>query len=298
MGLDSMQRMLVIGSSGFIGSFFAYAARGRFEIQGACRRPDAARRESAIDLTDAASVRAAFAAARPEIVLHTAAMANIDECERLPELADAVNHAGARLVAEACRDAGARLVFTSTNAVFAGDAPPYDEEATPSPVNVYGATKARAEQAVLEALPSAAVVRLALVLGRSVRAGSNSMIDRFESWLARGEPVRMPTFEHRNPIDAATLADLLCELAARPDARGIFHVGAVDKMSRYALAQRLAERLGYPRERITAIDAPDVDRAPRGRDDFLSCARLAQYCQTPLPTCEQVVDICLAPASD
>ena len=62
-------------------------------------------------------------------------------------------------------------------------------------------------------------------------------------------------------------------------------------MSRYELARAMAQRLGYdPRDLIVAQDEPVPGRAPRGQDDFLVTDRLRQFCRTPVPTCQQVIE--------
>ena len=191
-----------------------------------------------IDITQEESVRAAFASARPDVVVLTAAMADIDMCERDRPLAERVNYLGPLHVARQCQRHGARLLFTSSDAVFDGALAAYAEDARPTPVNYYGQTKARAEAMIEELLPTAAIVRFSLVLGRAPRPGTNSYVDKLAATLQAGQSVRAPTFEYRNPIDVATLSQLLVDLIGH-EASGIFHVGASDKMSRYELARQL-----------------------------------------------------------
>ena len=174
-------RLLIIGAGGFVGSWLAARAHGRFDvIRGARRRLDSATggpaseicassstkaaadsdEQVAVDITQADSIAAAFAAARPELVVLTAALADIDRCQREQELAERINYLGPLHVARACARHNARLLFTSTDAVFDGTKGFYREDDSPTPANFYGETKARAEAAVLDVLPVAAVVRL------------------------------------------------------------------------------------------------------------------------------------------
>jgi dTDP-4-dehydrorhamnose reductase len=223
-------------------------------------------------------------------VTHLAAMSDIDRCERERELAERINFDGAVHVARECARCGARLIYTSTDAVFDGTKHIYYEQDPPTPLNWYGQTKARAEQAIAELLPTAAIVRLSLVLGRSARPGGNSYLDKVAYNLSAGNPILTPTFEYRNPIDVDTLCEFLLELTSNCAATGIFHIGASDKMSRFDLACTLAEALGYNRSSIVPQDEPVAGRAPRGRDDFLVTDRLRGFCRTPVPTCRQVIE--------
>src|SRR5579864_5281488 len=143
-------RLLILGSNGFVGGWLAHLAPGVFDLL----QPD-----SRIDITDSAACDAAIQRLRPNVVALLAAVSDIDRCERDPALAEAVNITGAGNVARACRDAGARLMFASTGAVFDGTKSGYTEDDPPCPVNVYGRTKALAEQAVASTMPDAAIVR-------------------------------------------------------------------------------------------------------------------------------------------
>jgi dTDP-4-dehydrorhamnose reductase len=283
-------RLLIIGASGFVGSRWALAAAHDFEVIAAARRPPAQPNALAVDITDPASVRAAFDQARPEFVTHLAALSDIDRCQREHALAEQINVQGALHVARECARLGARLLYTSTDAVFDGTKHIYYEHDPPTPLNWYGETKARAEKAIAELLPSAAIVRLSLVLGRSALAGGNSYLEKVIGNLQAGNPIVTPTFEFRNPIDIGTLCEFLLELTPRRDATGIFHVGASDKMSRYDLARAIAQGLGRDPDLIVAQNTPVPGRAPRGQDDFLVTERLRQYCRTPVPTCRQVIE--------
>jgi dTDP-4-dehydrorhamnose reductase len=283
-------RLFVIGAGGFVGSWVARRGSSRFDVVDGVRRSSPANKSSvAIDITHESSVEAAFDAVRPEVVILTAAMADIDRCEREQELAEQVNFQGPVHVAGACRQFGARLLFTSSDAVFDGTAAAYAEHATPTPVNFYGQTKARAEAAIRDLVPTATIVRVSLVLGRSQILGTNSYVDKLAATLHAGQTVRAPTFEFRNPIDVGTLASILVELAGR-EAAGIFHVGASDKMSRYELARRLARALGASPGMVEPQDEPIAGRAARGADDFLVCARLPALIGFDVPTCDEVIE--------
>ena len=116
-----------------------------------------------LDVTDRAGVHEAVAGA--DVVVHLAAMTDVDRCEREPSLAEQVNGAGSHNVADAARAAGARVIGVSTDYVFDGTAPgEYSEADQPRPLSVYGRTKLAGEQALLEAAGST-VIRTSWVYG-------------------------------------------------------------------------------------------------------------------------------------
>ncbi len=288
-------RLLILGASGFVGSHWALAAAEQFDVIKAARQP--AQRGSdwlAVDITDAASVEAAFDEVKPVHVTLLAALSDIDRCQREPELAERINVDGARNVAQACARRGARLLYTSTDAVFDGTRGHYREDDAPSPPNVYGETKARAERLVADIAPQALILRLSLVLGSSASGRGNSYLEKVVGNLRAGNEIISPTYEYRNPLDVGTLCSFLRELTGSAAARGVFHGGASDKISRFDLALAIARRVGADERLIVPQTSPVPGRAPRGRDDFLATDRLAATCQTPVPTCGEVLSRALA----
>jgi len=195
-------RLLLIGASGFLGAHAARKLAESFEVFTGSRVAITDSRSVQIDITDASSVAAAFQRVKPNAVLLLAALSDIDRCEAEPELAFATNVRGPENVANACVRSNARLLFTSSAAVFDGSKHGYTEEDAPAPLSVYGETKASAEAAILAVLPSAIILRFALVIGFAGKKGTNAMLENLSASWASGSPVATPTFEYRNPIDA------------------------------------------------------------------------------------------------
>jgi len=288
-------KLLIIGASGFVGSRWARAAQATFDVVCAARHPPAGHPDwLAIDITDPVSVRAAFDAARPDHVTLLAALSDIDRCQREPELAERINVDGARHVAESCAQSGAKLLYTSTDAVFDGTRGYYRESDPPSPPNLYGETKARAERLIADLLPTATIVRLSLVLGSSAVGAGNSYLEKVVGNLRAGNEIISPTYEFRNPLDVGTLCEFFRELSMNEDANGIYHAGASDKISRFDLALAIARYGGADEKLIVPQTAPVPGRAPRGADDFLATDRLRAVCRTPVPTCAEVLRRALA----
>ncbi len=284
-------RLLIIGADGFLGQHLARRAASAFEVFQADVVTAAASPIMPLDLTSSGSVDTGFRLAAPEVVVLFAAISDIDRCENNPEIAETVNVQGAAHVVEACARRGARLLFTSSAAVFDGTRHGYVEEDSPTPVSVYGRTKARAEELIRAGLPrSSLILRLSLVVGFAEGRGTNAMLNKFAEKLRAGQAVSFPDYEYRNPIDAATLSDFIVELLCRPDASGIFHVGASDSISRFELGVRLAEKMGLPQKLVQRQTEPLPGRAPRGPDHFLLTGKIRQVCRTPIPSCDQVIE--------
>ena len=146
---------------------------------------------------------------------------------------------GGTHVALAAAAAGGRLVHVSSDAVFSGTAPSYDETRQPDPVTPYGAAKAAAETAVKGITPAAVIARTSLIIGNG-----NSQHERLVHALASGAATgTLYTDDVRCPVHVTDLAAALLELAASPYA-GIHHVAGADAVSRYELGKLIARRDG------------------------------------------------------
>jgi dTDP-4-dehydrorhamnose reductase len=224
-----------------------------------------------MDLAHADVVRAAFHQARPDVILHAGALARIGDCHRDPELARRVNTQGSALLAELAAEAGARLVLISTDLVFDGERGGYREDDAPSPLSVYGRTKADAEKAVL-AVPRSVVVRVSLLYGPSV-VGRPSFFDEQVAALRAGRPVTLFADEWRTPLALSTAAEALLELALS-DFTGLLHLGGPERLSRLEMGQRLGGFLGVPALTIVTVNRADIPSPePRPRDTSLSSLR-------------------------
>ncbi len=287
------RRLLIIGASGFIGQRLAAMAADDYDVFLADLAEPATVNEIKMDVTDPASVFNGFETARPQVVVMLAAIADIDQCERQPELAKVVNVDGAVCVADQCARRAARFVYTSSAAVYDGSRHGYAEEDPPTPLSVYGRTKAQAEVELRRVLPDSIILRPALVLGFSSVSGTNAMLNKLANSFRAGRIVRVPDYEYRNPIDADTICRAILLLTELEQARGVYHIGAVDSISRFELICRLADRMGFSLALVEAQREPLPGRAPRGFDHFLLTSRLSRETGIEMPTCDEVLERCL-----
>lgn len=268
-------RVLLTGATGKLGAYLlrqlrltgvnvtAWSGSQRVDLFGTTVTP--------VDLADADAVATAFRAARPGVVLHTAAIAAIGDCHRDPERARAVNVGGTRLLAELASEAGARLLFVSTDLSFDGESAPYREADSPSPLSVYGRTKAEAE-AVIRSMPRGVVVRVSLLFGPAL-VGRPSFFDDQAAALRQGQTVKLFEDEWRTPLGLATAARALAAVV-ESDVTGVLHLGGPERLSRLEMGLRLASHLGADARCVTAVKRVDVPAPePRPRDVSLDSSR-------------------------
>ncbi len=234
---------------------------------------------------------------RPEAVIHTAAMADIDLCQAQPELACAVNVGFTRTLVEVCAETESRLVFCSTDTVFDGEHAPYSEADVPGPVNLYAETKVEAERLVSQLGAQAVIARLSLVVGLPVLGAGNSFLARMIAALKQGRTVAVPGHEVRTPLDVITAGRALLEMAAG-DHSGIYHLAGHDRVSRLEMARAIALRFGFPQDLILDQGpATTPGRAPRPRDVSLDNRKACTLLNTPMQTLDDGLSLILETAN-
>ena len=187
-----------------------------------------------MDLADTERVRVAFRRAALTVVIHAGAVAAVAECRRNPERAYQVNTQGTALLADLSREAGARLLFLSTDLVFDGEKGWYCEDDLPAPLSVYGQTKAAAEQAVL-AVPHGLVLRVSLLFGPGI-VERPYFFDEQVAALREGRRLTLFNDEWRTPLSLASAARAL-RMLVHSDFAGILHLGGPERMSRLEMGQ-------------------------------------------------------------
>ncbi|MDD5199337.1 MAG: dTDP-4-dehydrorhamnose reductase [Terrimicrobiaceae bacterium] len=175
-----------------------------------------------LDLLDPKTIDRCLGKKEPfDWVVNCAAQTNVDACERQPEQARLVNTVAARHIAERCARTGARFIHISTDYVFDGrQRVPYDEEAAPSPLSVYGQSKADGEFGVLAALPEAIVARVSWVFGPE----KASFIDMLISRALGHAKVAAIANKWSTPTYTEDLADWLGALVAADAPGGVYHL--------------------------------------------------------------------------
>jgi dTDP-4-dehydrorhamnose reductase len=277
------KKLLIFGGSGFVGgNMVVTACKRNWDVCIADNRPIPQAEWWLVNILDKDMVDKVIEDIKPTAVVNVAAVADIDQAEREQELADKVNVEGARYIAESCAKRGIRLVFFSSDAVFDGQGGFYNEEDIPNPINYYGRTKAEAEKAVLEVCPSAAIIRISLVLGFPITTG-NSFFANLESKLREGNEILCPLDEIRTPVDVITLSECVLELCEN-DFSGVLHIGATDSINRYDLTRKITHRMGFDEKLLKAqtLVEPGPGRAPRHKNGIISVAKAKRILHTNL----------------
>jgi len=195
-------KAMILGASGLLGKVLMREWQGD-EVVGLSSRD--------VDIRDAGGVRQLVEKTRPEWIVLAAAYTDVDGCESHPDLAFAVNRDGSVNVAEAARQAGAKLVFLSSDYVFDGKkTSPYETGDARNPQSVYGRSKAEAEVRLLEVLPGCCIARTSWLFG----AGGKCFPDTILKLAATRPALDVVDDQRGSPTYTVDLAGRLLRCAA------------------------------------------------------------------------------------
>jgi dTDP-4-dehydrorhamnose reductase len=252
-------RVLVFGASGQVGRELCKTAPERAEVT--------AFDEGQLDIRESDRLARMLRESEPAVVINCAAFTNVDGAESAPADAMAINGFAPGTIAEACVEVGARLIHLSTDYVFDGAASaPYTLDATPNPLNVYGATKLEGERRVLQSRCNAVVVRTAWVHSAS---GANFVKTAVRA-LTSASRMRVVDDQIGTPTRARHLASALWRIADRQNVSGVQHFTDAGVASWYDVAVAVEETLAVERcvpdgagvDPISTRDRPSAARRP------------------------------------
>lgn len=260
-------RVLVTGSNGLLGTKLLELLLTRPDVE-----PTAVSRAPRtngflgplpfwqVDLTGAPAVESCLGEARPDVVIHTAAMTDVDGCEREPQRAWNENVHATRNVARAARTVGARLVHLSTEYVFDGQSGPYSEDDPPHPLGVYARSKAESEQVARAEAPDCAIARTTVLYGRAPNVRTN-FVTGLVAQLRAGGSARVVTDQVSSPTLADNLAEMVAALADDRSASGIFNTVGATVIDRFRFALLVAEVFALDPARIKPITTSSLGQA-------------------------------------
>jgi dTDP-4-dehydrorhamnose reductase len=235
---------MITGCRGLLGQNLIRALHGRCRVIGADLLPQASPplagmyEHRILDITDRDGVAAFLRDAKPDWIINTAAVTNVDGCEVDPEGTYTVNTRAVEHLLDA-KSKTCRLAQISTDYVFDGDAGPYDEKDPVRPLGVYGASKWEAEELVRRQGGDNLIIRIMVLWGSGWQVRPN-FFDYVLSQLRKNSPLRIVTDQTGNTALASSLAANIAILLTQ-GAIGLYHLADGEICSRYDFAVRVAE---------------------------------------------------------
>lgn len=219
------------------------------------------------DLTVENTISKAVILSKPEVIFHTAALTDVDKCEIERDLACQINVRGTKLLAEAAKNAGAFLVYVSSDYVFGGSKGLYREDDAANPISHYGCTKLLGEKY------ASCVARTCVIYGARPASGKINFALWIIDKLQKGEKIKIVTDQYISPTLNTNLARMLLEVGEKR-LEGTYHLAGAERISRYGYACRLADVFGFDKSLIVPSKMIDMTwKARRPMDSSMDVSK-------------------------
>lgn len=286
-----MTRFLITGASGLLGLNLALKLAETHQITGVIHQPELEGTPFEVLVTDLSLPGEAewvLEHSLPEVIIHCAAMAIVDDCQKDPTRAMSVNADLPGRLARLAAEMGAKFVHISTDAVFDGVRGDYKEEDLPNPLSTYARTKLAGEIAVMAENPDALVARVNFY-GWSLR-GNRSLAEYFYNNLSAGKTVNGFSDVIFCPLVVNDLADVLIRMVEN-DLSGLYHTVSSEKISKFEFGVQLARRFGFDPNLVKPVKVTESGLvATRSPNLNLNTAKLTNALGNVLPGIQTGLD--------
>lgn len=261
-------RILVTGANGLLGQKLVERLQKEDEVDliATARSPltvQLARGTyTPLDISRKEEVHEVLRETHPDVVVNTAAMTQVDQCESDRDTCILQNVTAVEYLVEACNAYNIHLIHISTDFIFDGSAGPLAEDAEPNPVNFYGESKLRAELLIRERSRSWCILRTVLVYGITRDMSRSNIVLWVKDSLEKGKNIQVVNDQWRTPTLAEDLAEG-CYLAAVKRASGVFHISGKDLLTPYEIALETASVFGLDEKLITKTDSTKFTQPAR-----------------------------------
>jgi dTDP-4-dehydrorhamnose reductase len=256
-------KIFITGGSGLLGSKVAEIAQARGDevFSGYAHNQPEYGRAVKFDLLDEMSISELIGKIKPEVIIHSAALTDVDRCESEKELAYQMNVEGTRAIATAAENAGSFLIYISTDYVFDGNRGMYREDDSTNPVSYYGYSKLLGEK-----FCRGCIARTCVIYGSRPASGKVNFALWLLNSLKSGKPVRVVTDQFITPTLNTNLAKMVLEAADRR-LSGVYHLAGATRISRYDYALELAGVFDLKADLIQPSRMDDLKWAARRPKD-------------------------------
>lgn len=277
-------KLLLIGASGVLGSkLYSDAIRKKWNVLGTYYSREC-EGLFCLSLTDKKGINSTFHFFNPDVVVLAGGITDVDLCEEKPKLARSVNIDGTSSIIKKAKEFGAKLVFLSTDYIFDGLDGPYDEDATPSPINVYGRTKLEAENSIRSHLKDYLIIRTSQLYGYDHRKKNFAM--KIVLNMKKNKRVYAADDFYSTPTYSGILSDILIKLIEK-NAEGIYNGAGSDFIDRYDYVKRIADVFGLDKSLIERVKLKDLHlKAKRPRRGGLKVDKIEKEISIRLLNCK------------
>ncbi len=288
-------KILITGGSGFLGEYLNVELSKKFDVltlyknnQGNCGKFSNQR----IDITDSDSLEKIFGDFKPDVVIHTAAVSSQYDVERLSSKeVYLTNVSSTQKIAELCASNKCRLIYTSTDLVYAGyRGSLLNENSKLIPVSLYAETKLMGEKKIEETFGDFIILRTALLFGFGI-TGSKSHFQKTVENLKSEREVKLFSDQFRSPLYVKDAARMIGELIEKNIKGEIINFGGPERLSRFELGKILCEEAGYNKSLLKEISMDDIPGFVKVEDVSMNVEKLESFGIFPATVREAMQDI-------
>lgn len=211
-----------------------------------------------LDITNKSQVTYTFDRIKPDVIIHCAAVGNVDYAERHFVETHAVNVLGTRNIVQAANDHKALFVHISTNAVFSGNHPPYSEKDECHPVNAYGKIKLEGEQVVMGLAEKWLIIRPFLLYGYPWPGGRPNWLVTILQNLSMGKVTRLVNDTYWQPTYAGDCAEAIWRLIQGGKTNEVYHVASDERITLFEFGLKIAKHYNQNGELIQPMASSEL----------------------------------------
>lgn len=264
-----MKKILVTGSNGLLGQKLVYKLKDRKDVDlvATARGKNRLLNQAgytflSLDIGDKANVDAVIDSVKPNYIIHTAAMTQVDDCELDHEACDRANVDAVQYIVDSAERNNSHLIHISTDFIFNGEEGPYDEEGIADPLSYYGSAKLKGELIVQNSKLKWAILRTVLVYGIVDNMSRSNIVLWAKGALEKGNPINVVDDQFRSPTLAEDLADG-CILAVDKNATGIYNISGKDQFSIIDLVRTVADYYNLDKSLINPVSSETLNQAAK-----------------------------------
>ncbi|MDO6675818.1 SDR family oxidoreductase [Tenacibaculum sp. 1_MG-2023] len=279
-----MKKVVITGSNGLLGQTLVnllLEEKERYQTIGFSRGENRSDRSDfnyvSIDVTDEVLLYKKLSEYKPDVIVNTAAMTNVDECEINKEACDKLNIDVVQYLKNYSEENNAHLIHISTDFIFDGKNGPYKETDKPNPLSYYGLSKLKSEETLIQSKIDYTILRTILVYGKVYDMSRSNIVLWVKKMLEDRKEITIVDDQFRMPTYVEDLA-LACKLSIDKKAMGVFNISSKKMLSIYEIAQQIAEVFMLDKSLIKSISTEELNqRAKRPATTGFDLEKVKKY---------------------
>ena len=265
-----MNKIIITGSNGLLGQSLLnllLQEKEKYEVYGFSRGINRSGREDfkyvSIDITDEVLFKEEILKIKPDFIVNTAAMTNVDACENNKQECDSLNVDVVKTLVTIAEEINSHIIHLSTDFIFDGKKGYYKETDTPNPLSYYGLSKLKSEEVLTSSKIDFTILRTILVFGKVFDMSRSNIVFWVKQMLEQKKEITIVDDQFRMPTYVEDLA-LSCKISIDKKAIGIFNISSNELLSVYEIAQQIAEVFQLDKSYLKPISTATLNQtAPR-----------------------------------